>query len=80
MTDVLEGPRSFVLVYSVESHRRSSVFVIWSTKFFLFLLMYRQLFKKEVSAVLSPFLLIASKVPVVTSRNIITLQGSEILN
>ena len=78
MTDVLEGPRSFVLVYSVESHRKRSVFVIWSPKFFLFLLICQQ-FQEEVSAVLSPFLLIVIKVPAVTSRNNITLQGSEIL-
>ena len=78
MTDVLVGPRSFVLVYSVESHRKRSVFVIWSPKFFLFLLINQQ-FQEEVSAVLSPFLLIVIKVPAVTSRNNITLQGSEIL-
>ena len=78
MTDVLEGPRSLVLVYSVESHRKRSVFVIWSPKFFLFLLIYQQ-FQEEVSAVLSPFLLIVIKVPAVTSRNNITLHGSEIL-
>lgn len=77
MTDVLEGPWSLVLVLLRVTEKGLYSLGYLVNEILLILLIYQQF--QEVSSILSPYLFFVSKVPVVTSRNNITLQVSEML-